>query len=203
MLAKIAATVDVVSGSRLDFGIGAGSRPANPPARREYAAHGLPFHDYAHSVGSLAEACTVIRRLWTEDDPFDLPRRLRAAHRRLPQPQARPAPRPADPDRRPLGPAAAGRRRARRPVEHPRRRHRRRRRPQRAAGPLLRRDRARPRRDHPLDPSPVDYERPGDTRAAIAEAIDAGFEHIVLGLPAPYPAGIAERVAEELIAFAA
>jgi alkanesulfonate monooxygenase SsuD/methylene tetrahydromethanopterin reductase-like flavin-dependent oxidoreductase (luciferase family) len=71
MLAKIAATVDVVSGSRLDFGIGAGSRPANPPARREYAAHGLPFHDYAHSVGSLAEACTVIRRLWTETEPFD------------------------------------------------------------------------------------------------------------------------------------
>jgi hypothetical protein len=26
------------------------------------AAHGLPFHDFAHSVGSLAEACTVIRR---------------------------------------------------------------------------------------------------------------------------------------------
>ena len=30
MLAKIATTVDIVSGGRLDFGIGAGSRPAIP-----------------------------------------------------------------------------------------------------------------------------------------------------------------------------
>src|SRR5579862_9016750 len=71
MLAKIATTVDVVSGGRLDFGIGVGSRPSHPLARREYAAHGLPFHDTDHAVGSLAEACTVIRRLWTEDKPFD------------------------------------------------------------------------------------------------------------------------------------
>ena len=71
MLAKIATTVDVVSRGRLDFGIGAGSRPSHPIARREYAAHGLPFHDFAHSVEALAEACTVIRRLWTETEPYD------------------------------------------------------------------------------------------------------------------------------------
>jgi len=58
VLAKIATTVDVVSGGRLDFGIGAGSRPGHPLARREYEAHGLPYHDAAHAVGSLAEACT-------------------------------------------------------------------------------------------------------------------------------------------------
>jgi alkanesulfonate monooxygenase SsuD/methylene tetrahydromethanopterin reductase-like flavin-dependent oxidoreductase (luciferase family) len=71
VLAKIAATVDIVSGRRLDFGIGAGSRPSHPLARREYDGHGLPFHNSAHAVGSLAKACTVIRRLWTEDTPFD------------------------------------------------------------------------------------------------------------------------------------
>ncbi|MGI8401498.1 MAG: LLM class flavin-dependent oxidoreductase, partial [Gemmatimonadaceae bacterium] len=71
MLAKIAATVDIVSGGRLDFGIGAGSRPGHPIARREYEANGMPFHDSAYAVGSLAEACTVIRRLWTEDEPFN------------------------------------------------------------------------------------------------------------------------------------
>ncbi len=71
VLAKIATTVDVVSGGRLDFGIGAGSRPSVPIARREYVAHGLPYHDSAHAVGSLAEACTIVRRLWTEDAPFD------------------------------------------------------------------------------------------------------------------------------------
>ena len=40
-------------------------------ARREYEAHGLPFHDAAYAVGSLAEACTIIRRLWTSNQPFD------------------------------------------------------------------------------------------------------------------------------------
>jgi alkanesulfonate monooxygenase SsuD/methylene tetrahydromethanopterin reductase-like flavin-dependent oxidoreductase (luciferase family) len=47
MLAKIATTVDIVSCGRLDFGIGAGSRPSLPLARREYEAHGLPFHDFS------------------------------------------------------------------------------------------------------------------------------------------------------------
>src|SRR5690349_23594564 len=70
MLAKIATTVDIVSGGRLDFGIGAGSRPSHPLARREYDAHGLPYHGQADAVAALAEACTVIRRLWTEDAPF-------------------------------------------------------------------------------------------------------------------------------------
>ncbi len=71
LLAKIATTVDVVSGGRLDFGIGAGSRPSHPLARREYASQGLPYADFGDSVEALAEACTVIRRLWTEDAPFD------------------------------------------------------------------------------------------------------------------------------------
>src|SRR5579875_3558049 len=71
MLAKIATTVDIVSGGRLVFGIGAGSRPSLPAARREYEANGLPYHDFRHSVEDLAEACTVIRRLWTETEPFD------------------------------------------------------------------------------------------------------------------------------------
>src|ERR1700689_1829750 len=71
VLAKIATTVDIVSGGRLDFGIGAGSRPNPPAARREYPAHGLPYLDFADAVASLDEACTIIRRLWTDDEPFD------------------------------------------------------------------------------------------------------------------------------------
>src|SRR5260221_14471692 len=65
MLAKIAATVDIVCRLLLEKKNRAGYRPRHPVARREYEAHGLPFHDSAHPVGSLAEACTVIRRLWT------------------------------------------------------------------------------------------------------------------------------------------
>ena len=71
LLAKIATTVDVVCDGRLDFGIGVGSRPAAPGATREYAAHGLPYVPFAQAVDSLAEACTVIRSLWTQDAPFD------------------------------------------------------------------------------------------------------------------------------------
>jgi len=71
VLAKIATTVDVVSGGRLEFGVGAGSRTAIPEARREYDAYGLPYVDFGDSVEALAEACTVIKRLWTETEPFD------------------------------------------------------------------------------------------------------------------------------------
>ena len=46
---------------------------------------------------------------------------------------------------------------------------------------------------------PVSYDQPSSTRDAIAEAIDAGFRHIVLGLPAPYPEDVARWVADELV----
>ena len=50
---------------------------------------------------------------------------------------------------------------------------------------------------------PVSYDRPGTARDAIAEALDAGFRHIVLGLPVPYPADVAQWVADRLIATSA
>ena len=45
----------------------------------------------------------------------------------------------------------------------------------------------------------VSYEDPGATREAITNAIDAGFGHIVLGLPAPYPNNVARWITDELI----
>ena len=45
----------------------------------------------------------------------------------------------------------------------------------------------------------VAYDRPATTQAAIREALDAGFPHIVLGLSAPYPDGVARWVSDELI----
>jgi hypothetical protein len=50
---------------------------------------------------------------------------------------------------------------------------------------------------------PVSYDQPTVTRDAIGEAIDAGFRHIVLGLPAPYPADVARWVTDELISTSA
>jgi alkanesulfonate monooxygenase SsuD/methylene tetrahydromethanopterin reductase-like flavin-dependent oxidoreductase (luciferase family) len=50
---------------------------------------------------------------------------------------------------------------------------------------------------------PISYDQPSITQDAIGKAIDAGFQHIVLGLPAPYPANVAQWVTEELITTSA
>jgi alkanesulfonate monooxygenase SsuD/methylene tetrahydromethanopterin reductase-like flavin-dependent oxidoreductase (luciferase family) len=73
LLAKMAATVDVIAGGRLDFGLGAGGSQvavANP-AVREFEAYGVPLVSPGTAVRDLAESCTLIRRLWTETEPFD------------------------------------------------------------------------------------------------------------------------------------
>jgi alkanesulfonate monooxygenase SsuD/methylene tetrahydromethanopterin reductase-like flavin-dependent oxidoreductase (luciferase family) len=78
VLAKMAATVDIVSGGRLIFGIGVGaslSRTLEPAmldvARREFDAYGVPLVPTAEAIGALGEALTITRRLWTEAEPFD------------------------------------------------------------------------------------------------------------------------------------
>jgi alkanesulfonate monooxygenase SsuD/methylene tetrahydromethanopterin reductase-like flavin-dependent oxidoreductase (luciferase family) len=199
MLAKIAATVDVVSGGRLEFGIGVGSRPGHPVARREYEAHGLPFQDSVHAVGSLAEACTVIRRLWTSGQPFDFD----GTYLHLTGAFCNPKP-----VQRPHPPILIGGRSTatlRVVAEHAdlwnipggdiddavRR------------GALLDRLCSQIGRD-PASITrsivlPVSYDHPSSTRDAIAEAISASFQHIVLGLPAPYPENVARWVTNELI----
>ena len=199
MLAKIATTVDVISGGRLDFGIGAGSRPDHPLARREYTAHGLPFHDFAHSVGSLAEACTVIRRLWTETEPFDFDGdyvRLEGAFGN-PKPVQRPYP-----------PIVIGGRSAatlRVVAEHADVWNI----PGGDLADVISRSALLDRYCAEIGRDPgaitrsihlsVSYDRPAATRAAIAEAVGAGFRHVVLGLPAPFPTGVARWVADEFV----
>ena len=199
MLAKIATTVDIISGGRLDFGIGAGSRPSYPLARREYEAHGLPFHDFAHSVGSLAEACTVIRRLWTETEPFDFD----GSYVQLTGAFGNPKP-----VQRPHPPILIGGRSAatlRVAAEHADLWNI----PGGDLDDVVRRSALLDRYCAEIgrDPAsitrsiylPVSYDQPGNTRDAIGEAIDAGIRHIILGLPAPYPADVAQWIAAELI----
>ncbi|GGL86714.1 LLM class flavin-dependent oxidoreductase [Nakamurella endophytica] len=202
MLAKIAATLDVVSGGRLEFGIGVGSRPGHPLAQREYAAHGLPFHDSQDAVAAFAESCEVIKRLWTDPEPFDVHGRyvdLTGAFCN-PKPVQRPYP--------PFvigGRAAATLRIVARHADvwnYP-------------GGDV---DDAASRSalldrycvEIGRDPSavarslvlPVAYDRPGDTRTAVRAAVDAGFTHLVLSLPAPYLDGVALWVRDEIIAGA-
>jgi alkanesulfonate monooxygenase SsuD/methylene tetrahydromethanopterin reductase-like flavin-dependent oxidoreductase (luciferase family) len=77
VLAKMAATVDIVAGGRLVFGIGAGGSAVsgNPASlqlvHREYDAYGIDVVTPGEAVAALDEACTLIKRLWTEDQPFD------------------------------------------------------------------------------------------------------------------------------------
>jgi alkanesulfonate monooxygenase SsuD/methylene tetrahydromethanopterin reductase-like flavin-dependent oxidoreductase (luciferase family) len=73
LLAKMAATVDVIAAGRLDFGIGAGASrvPGPNPGVREFAAYGIPLVSPGQAVADLAQACAVIRRLWTAAAPFD------------------------------------------------------------------------------------------------------------------------------------
>jgi len=61
LLAKIAATVDVVSNGRLIFGIGAGWH------EEEYHAYGYEYPDQATRMRQLKEALIIVRKLWTED----------------------------------------------------------------------------------------------------------------------------------------
>jgi alkanesulfonate monooxygenase SsuD/methylene tetrahydromethanopterin reductase-like flavin-dependent oxidoreductase (luciferase family) len=200
VLAKIATTVDIVSGGRLDFGIGAGSRPSHPLARREYDGHGLPYHTQDDAVAALAEACTVIRRLWTAEEPFDFD----GSHVKLQGAFGNPKP-----VQRPHPPIMIGGRASatlRVVAEHadlwniP------------GGGDiedLAGRSRLLDRYCEEIgrDPAsitrsiflPVDYDKPEVTREKIEEAVGAGFGHIVLGLANPYPDGVAQWVADELI----
>ncbi|AKS35107.1 LLM class flavin-dependent oxidoreductase [Mycolicibacterium goodii] len=199
MLAKIAATVDVVSGGRLEFGIGSGSRPGHPVARHEYTSNGLPYHDSDHAVASLAEACTLIRRLWTEDEPFDFD----GDHYRLER--AFGNPKPVQPPHPPIVIGGRAKATLRVVAEHadiwniP-------------GGDIedavsrsallddycveIGRDPGEITRSMVL---PVFDGRPGETRAAVTEALGAGFSHIVLGLAAPYRPGLVRRVVDEII----
>jgi alkanesulfonate monooxygenase SsuD/methylene tetrahydromethanopterin reductase-like flavin-dependent oxidoreductase (luciferase family) len=199
MLAKIAATVDVVSNGRLDFGIGAGSRPGLAWARQEYDAHGLPYIDANDAVESLAEACTIIRRLWTDPEPFD----FHGTHHQLtaafcnPKPSQQPHPpiliggratstlrvvaEHADIWNIPGGDIADATARSRRLDE-------------------LCNDIGR----NPVDiirsiAIPVAYDNLANSRDHIAAAIDADFTHIVLITPAPFPDRLAQRIATDII----
>jgi probable F420-dependent oxidoreductase len=63
VLAKMGATLDVISGGRLDLGLGAGW------FEQEYRAYGIPFPRIGERIDQLAEGVEIIRRMWTEPAP--------------------------------------------------------------------------------------------------------------------------------------
>ena len=61
LLAKMAATFDVISSGRLELGIGAGVQ------RSEHVAYGIPFPKPNVRIRRLKEAVEIIRKMWTEE----------------------------------------------------------------------------------------------------------------------------------------
>jgi len=60
-LAKRAATVDIISHGRLEFGFGAGGS-----VEREHTAYGTPLLKPGESIRRLGEACEIIKGMWTQ-----------------------------------------------------------------------------------------------------------------------------------------
>jgi F420-dependent oxidoreductase-like protein len=61
LLAKMAATLDVISNGRLEFGIGAGVQ------KDEHVAYGIPFSNPSVRIGRMKEAVEIIRTMWTQE----------------------------------------------------------------------------------------------------------------------------------------
>lgn len=60
-LAKVAASIDVISGGRVEMGIGAGWY------EEEYRGYGYDFPKASVRIGQLREGVQIMKRLWTED----------------------------------------------------------------------------------------------------------------------------------------
>lgn len=63
VLAKMAATLDVVSNGRLILGLGAGWNEG------ELKAYGIPFPPPAERISRMKEGIGIMRAMWTEDKP--------------------------------------------------------------------------------------------------------------------------------------
>jgi probable F420-dependent oxidoreductase len=72
LLAKMVASLDVISGGRMELGLGAGW------LAREYEAYGYPFPPMAERLAQLREGLQVVKRLWS-GGPVD----YEGAHYRL------------------------------------------------------------------------------------------------------------------------
>lgn len=194
VLAKIAATVDVISNGRLDFGIGAGWNVY------EHESMGIPLYKPGERIRRLDEACEIIKRLFTQPTVDFEGRYYHLAEARCePKPVQRPYP--------PIVIGGGGEQLTLRVVakhadiwNH--------------AGPSVEEfsHKVRVLHEHCAavgrDPGEIVLScqhriRPDDLSSSAGEIqrfVDAGATHIVLILPAPFPEGIVSRVAEEVIA---
>ena len=62
LLAKITSTIDVISGGRLDWGIGAGWY------ENEYKGYGYEFPKPSERIGMLKETVEIVKSMWTNEE---------------------------------------------------------------------------------------------------------------------------------------
>jgi len=194
ILAKTAATVDVISGGRLDLGLGAGWNVY------EHESMGIPLYAAGERLARLNEACALIKLLYTQPTTdFDGRYYQLKEARCEPKPIQRPWP--------PLVIGGGGEKVTLRIVaEHADVWNF-------AGGPvedftrkvgILREHCAAVGRDpaairlsiqHRLD-----YDDLAGATRTLQGFVDAGATHLVLYLPTPFPAGIVRRLADEVVA---
>ncbi len=195
VLAKMAATVDVISNGRLELGLGAGWN------EYEHESMGIPLYAAGERIRRLGEACEVIKQLFT--------RRLTDYDGRFYQlKQARCEPKPVQSPHPPFVIGGAGERLTLRVVARhadiwnfpgP-------------SGPLDQFERklatlhehcaavGRDPESIRISVQPVvNYNELKETVELVQAFVAAGATHIVLNLPPPYPEGIIARLADEVV----
>jgi F420-dependent oxidoreductase-like protein len=193
VLAHMAATVDVISNGRLDFGIGAGWN------EYEHTSMGIPLYPPGERIRRLGEACELTKRLFTQHlTDFD--------GRYYQLKEARCEPKPVQKPYPPFVIGGSGEQLTLRVVA------------QYAdiwnfAGGSVEQFRHKIAILHEhcaavgRDPAaiqlsvqvPVNYDDLGATVQAVQGYVDAGATHLILNLRYPYPAGIVARLAEEVV----
>ncbi len=191
--AHMAATVDVISHGRLDFGIGAGWN------EYEHQSMGIPLYTPGERIRRLGEACEIIQRLFTHHlTDFE--------GRYYQLKQARCEPKPIQKPYPPFFIGGSGEQLTLRvvaryanvwncmltDVEEFRRKVR-----------ILHEHCAAVGRDpHQIELSVqtwVNYDNLPATVATLQPLVEAGATHLVLMLNAPYPNGIVARLADEVV----
>jgi F420-dependent oxidoreductase-like protein len=193
VLASIAATVDIVSQGRLDFGIGAGWN------EYEHASMGLDLYKPGERIRRLDEACSLIKMLFTQHltDFEGRYYRLKEA-RREPKPVQKPYPpfviggsgekltlrvvaKHADVWNFAGGTVQEFQRKVAILAEHCAA-------VQRDPATIVRSTQVR-----------INYEDLAAARQRTQEFLDAGASHFVYTLSAPYPDAIVHRIADEVV----
>jgi F420-dependent oxidoreductase-like protein len=193
ILANIATTVDVISNGRLDFGIGAGWN------EMEHTMYDIPLYTTGERIRRLGEACEVIKLLWTETVAnFDGKYYHLKDARCEPKPVQKPYP--------PFVIGGSGEQLTLRIVAK-----------YASIWNFVGGDIATFRHKDAVlnghcaaigrDPKsiersiqwPINYNNMGEAIEGIRPYIEAGATHIILNLRAPYPEGIVQRVADEVV----